>query len=71
MAREHQILDPHKIDDCRWWYEEPEGIHVIAEVSTPDGNWNGTTQVLIPWKDIRAALEQKDRKASSSTKGKP
>ena len=53
-------LMPHHLSDHKWWYEEPEGITVLAAKST-DPLFDAT-QVFIPWKDIRAALKRKDKK---------
>lgn len=39
-----------------WWYEEPDGVHVIVP------SYDSVQDLRIPWKQIRAALERKDKK---------
>lgn len=50
---------PHRLRDREdaWWYEESRGMTVVVEF------YGAPTQtVLIPWKEVRAALARLDRK---------
>lgn len=40
--------------DSAWWYEESGGITIVVQNTRP-------TQFRIPWGQVRAALERKDR----------
>lgn len=39
-----------------WFYETPKGILVVGELR-PNGVYQGTTQVLMPWVRISGAVE--------------
>lgn len=56
MSARHLKLEPHHIDEHRWWYEDVHGISVLC-----DDPIDRTTIVDIPWTEIRAALNRKDR----------
>ena len=57
MSDKHLSNMPHNIRGRKdaWWYEENGGINVVVE---PQG---ATTQVMIPWRSIKAALARKER----------
>jgi hypothetical protein len=64
MANQHLKLDPHNITERCWWYEQDEGINIVVEHTTSDGNrWLHTEQYLIPWNEVRAALSRKELSA--------
>jgi len=44
-----------------WWYEEKKGIEILHEIVTRDG-YIRTDHLVIPWNQIRAALQRKDKK---------
>jgi len=52
---------PIGIHDGAWFYEETNGINVIAELRSPDGKYTGTTQTLIRWSVIERSLERRKR----------
>lgn len=60
MAKKHLRLDPHRVTNDFWWYEENKGICVCVEFNLPDGQ-RKTAVRDIPWRAIRAALIRKDR----------
>lgn len=62
MSTKHLQREPHEIDDNRWWYEEPGGILVVAEVTDGKGDYLGTTQTTIKWSALRAAMKRLDKK---------
>lgn len=54
---------PFDLDEFHWYYTEPEGISVIAELRRPrDGAYVGTTTTFLPWKKVREALARHDKK---------
>ena len=57
MSDKHLILKPHDIGSRNdaWWYEESMGVNVIVEPQ------DRTTQIMIPWRAIKAALARKER----------
>ena len=62
MANEHLLRKPKDLDSFTWYYETRKGIEIFHQCTTPDGKKVGDLQKLtIPWKNIRAALERKDR----------
>ena len=72
MSESHLQVQSHDVrakqrspsTKAAWWYEEPTGIHVIAELRGDNGMFLGTTQVQIPWRSIRAALARLDKSDS-------
>ena len=68
MSVEHLHRTSHAIKDRPdvWWYEESGGICLVVE--HPDRP--SSTQVLIPWRAIRRALERLDRSPDHVSTGK-
>jgi hypothetical protein len=62
MSRDHLKRTPHKISELQWWYEEPLGISVVAELRDSENNYLSTTQTKIKWSALRAALKRLDKK---------
>lgn len=58
--KKHLQLDPHKVTNDFWWYEENQGICVCIEFKTPTG-YRETKVRYIPWHSVRAALKRKDK----------
>lgn len=58
MSDQHLKRYPHNVrGKTAWWYEESDGICVVAPCAD-----RGQRQITIPWRLIRAALERKDRR---------
>ena len=62
MSKKHLELNPHEIDEFHWWYEEQQGISVVAEAREGGSKYLGTTVTRIKWSAIRAALKRLDKK---------
>ena len=60
MPNKHLKLEPHKITDRCWWYEQSGGIKIYVENTDDEDKYSHTEEYLIPWKHIRAALKRKD-----------
>ena len=64
MSNEHLSLRPkhgRPNDGGMWWYEEKGGILVLVDrnkMLRPIQGW------MIPWAQLRAALDRKDRQES-------
>jgi len=63
MGNKHLSNKPKGIkgNPHAWWYEEAGGIEIIHEILVA-GDYKRTDHILIPWKQIRTALERKDAK---------
>lgn len=61
MANEHLSRSSKRINKTAWWYEEVEGINVVHETRDNNDVWISTTQLKIPWAQIRKALDRKDK----------
>ena len=57
MSDKHLSLKPHNIRNRSdaWWYEESKGINMVVEPQ------DQTTQITIPWQEIKNALARKER----------
>jgi len=64
MADKHLLGDAKKFKgtDSAWWYEMKDGIDVVVQCHDQYGMYVQTKNLLIPWKQIRAAVERKGRK---------
>jgi len=62
MADKHLRGQSKKIRKQKnaWWYETPKGVEVIVQHYDGD-RYLGTSQYMIPWRQVRVALERKDR----------
>ena len=61
MGNEALKLEPHNITKYCWWYEQDDGINVVVEHRSADGEkYFHTAQYLIPWSRVRDALRRKD-----------
>jgi len=61
MAKKHLLLNPHKVTNDFWWYEENQGISICTQAFTKIGC--PVTKIHnIPWRAIRPALARKDKK---------
>ena len=62
MSDQHLKLTSHKIrhEPDAWFYEEATGICVVQQYRGNTGLIYGTRSVVIPWREIRAALKRKD-----------
>lgn len=62
MSEKHLRLTPHNVRGNKnaWWYEEKDGICVIAHVDGP--NATRPAQVSIPWRYLKAAIKRLERK---------
>ncbi len=52
--------EPRTLTELSWFYEEPDGIHVVMECRVgdrPDGAYHGTVTAIVPWKDVIAAID--------------
>jgi len=58
MKRQKLKDDPHRLNEFQWWYEEKEGITVVAEARKPDGTHLATEQVSIPWQVLLSAASR-------------
>ena len=60
MANKDLSRKCHKVRGRKdaWWSEEHAGIWVMCEPKRQ------TSQVLIPWRSIRTAMERKDRETT-------
>ncbi len=59
MAQELR-LDPIKIDDNNWYYEEKRGVcfmHRVCKEHT--GEYLQTDQIIIPWKRLLESVNRK------------
>lgn len=61
MDVEHLSRRPKNIDPYTWWHEERGGIRVYRQVYS-DGRHTRTDKFTIPWRQIRRALERRDRR---------
>ena len=52
----------HKKHDGVWYYEQPLGFDLVAQIRNQSNEYVGGVIALIPWRQIRAALQRKDRK---------
>jgi hypothetical protein len=48
---------PRDIMKNAWFYETKEGLCVVQEYRTPDGDYIGTVQVTIPWGPVVKAVD--------------
>ena len=57
MSDKHLNCNPHNIRNRpdAWWYEESKGINMVVEPQ------DRTTQIMIPWREIKNALARKER----------
>lgn len=51
-------LKPQHINDRQWFYEEPRGVLVVAELRGVTGAHFGTTQTRLPWRKVCAAVDK-------------
>ena len=63
MAKKDLKRDPHGLGDDVWWYEEMKGIELHVETESIINNREGHKTIMIPWAQIRGALERKDKPA--------
>ena len=60
MSKRHLKLEPINISDDVWFYEEDRGLDVHVETHAKH------MSIIIPWKDIPAALKRKDKPSQGS-----
>ena len=60
MADKHLKHEPVHINAHWWYYEDKDGLEIYR---TRDGGIDSVVprKAVIPWENIRAALERKDR----------
>lgn len=51
-------LDPQKLGENDWYYEENGNLLLVHEVLTKDGSYLKTDQIKIPWRKIEASLKR-------------
>lgn len=61
MSKKDLKLEPWNISDHIWWYEEMKGIELHIDTENIINNREGHVTILIPWCQIRASLERKDK----------
>ena len=52
-------LEPMKIDDDNWYYEEKKGICVVHQVKDGKREYLKTDQFYIPWKRLLESVKRK------------
>lgn len=60
---------PQNLNDDQWYYEEPNGIAVVAWVRGEDKR-RVVTHIEIPWSMLRRSLARKDNR-KQPRKSKP
>ncbi len=70
MVEKFLSVDPHKIDDDVWWYEENIGITVVVRFRDNQGICIGSEQRVISWRSLRAALRRKNKESAAKAKRK-
>lgn len=70
MSNKHLKREPHHISEKAWWYEDPVGITVFVELRNRGGYYVGTTQCVIRWGDLRAAITRKDKPATRAKRAR-
>ena len=53
MALKDLSLNPQKIDECTWYYEDKDGIEVYHERSG-----SSTITVKLPWRKVLKSVER-------------
>jgi len=61
VSNKHLSRMPHHVREDVWWYDERGGICIISAWRDGD-RYIRTDSFLIPWRDLRRAIERKDRK---------
>lgn len=51
--------EPITIGKHDWYYEEPDGIHLVHETILPKGGWVQTDTIIIPWKKLVESVRRK------------
>lgn len=54
-------LDPIRLSQTAWYYEEPQGICVVAE-EREEGRLIGVTKTIIPWHKLKSSLARHEDK---------
>ncbi len=58
-------LNPQRINDHNWYYEERAGISVVHEVRDPITNVHiRTDTIVIPWRKLRRSLSRSEQSAT-------
>lgn len=63
-------LEPQKVTENDWYYEEGRHMLFVHEVRTKDGSYICTDQVKIPWRLIEASLKRVKAKKRRATKAR-
>lgn len=54
-------LEPQKVDDETWFYDDRRGLLVVHEFRGPHNEYLRTDQFIIPWEKVRAALDRNSK----------
>lgn len=57
MKKRAYPLDPRKVSSDAWFYEEPRGILVVAELKEGAIRYAGTVQTRLSWKKLEKAVD--------------
>lgn len=60
-TRNHK-LEPQRIDDETWFYEDRKGLLVVHEIRTDDGHYIRADQFVIPWRMVTGAAQRHELK---------